>query len=329
MGELKMALTAIIEEHGGPEQFKMMDLDVGEPGKGEVRIAHKAVGLNFIDVYQRTGLYPMQLPHPMGMEAAGVIEAVGEGVTHLKAGDRAAYASNPPGAYSEARIMPAAQVCPLPDGISFEEGAAMMLKGMTVEYLFHRTSPLKSGDTVLFHAAAGGVGLLACQWARSEGITLIGTAGTDEKCQLAKDHGAAHCLNYRSGDWATQVRDLTGGKGVDVVMDAVGKDTFEGSLDSLKPLGIMISFGNASGAVPPFDIGILGKMGSLKITRPTLFTHISDHETCQEMAKNLATKVLSGDVKINIGQRFALGDVAKAHEALEARKTTGCTVLEI
>jgi NADPH2:quinone reductase len=329
MGELKMALTAIIEEHGGPEQFKMMDLDVGEPGKGEVRIAHKAVGLNFIDVYQRTGLYPMQLPHPMGMEAAGVIEAVGEGVTHLKAGDRAAYASNPPGAYSEARIMPAAQVCPLPDGISFEEGAAMMLKGMTVEYLFHRTSPLKSGDTVLFHAAAGGVGLLACQWARSEGITLIGTAGTDEKCQLAQDHGAAHCLNYRSGDWATQVRDLTGGKGVDVVMDAVGKDTFEGSLDSLKPLGIMISFGNASGAVPPFDIGILGKMGSLKITRPTLFTHIADHETCQEMAKNLATKVLSGDVKINIGQRFALGDVAKAHEALEARKTTGCTVLEI
>jgi NADPH2:quinone reductase len=329
MGELKMALTAIIEEHGGPEQFKMMDLDVGEPGKGEVRIAHKAVGLNFIDVYQRTGLYPMQLPHPMGMEAAGVIEAVGEGVTHLKAGDRAAYASNPPGAYSEARIMPAAQVCPLPDGISFEEGAAMMLKGMTVEYLFHRTSPLKSGDTVLFHAAAGGVGLLACQWARSEGITLIGTAGTDEKCQLAQDHGAAHCLNYRSGDWATQVRDLTGGKGVDVVMDAVGKDTFEGSLVSLKPLGIMISFGNASGAVPPFDIGILGKMGSLKITRPTLFTHIADHETCQEMAKNLATKVLSGDVKINIGQRFALGDVAKAHEALEARKTTGCTVLEI
>lgn len=324
-----MALTAIIEEHGGPEQFKMMDLDVGEPGKGEVRIAHKAVGLNFIDVYQRTGLYPMQLPHPMGMEAAGVIEAVGEGVTHLKAGDRAAYASNPPGAYSEARIMPAAQVCPLPDGISFEEGAAMMLKGMTVEYLFHRTSPLKSGDTVLFHAAAGGVGLLACQWARSEGITLIGTAGTDEKCQLAQDHGAAHCLNYRSGDWATQVRDLTGGKGVDVVMDAVGKDTFEGSLGSLKPLGIMISFGNASGAVPPFDIGILGKMGSLKITRPTLFTHIADHETCQEMAKNLATKVLSGDVKINIGQRFALGDVAKAHEALEARKTTGCTVLEI
>jgi NADPH2:quinone reductase len=324
-----MALTAIIEAHGGPEQFKLVDLAVGEPQKGEVRIAHKAIGLNFIDVYQRTGLYPMKLPHAMGMEAAGVIEAVGEGVTHLKVGDRAAYASNPPGAYAEARVMPAAQVCPLPDGISFEEGAAMMLKGMTVEYLFHRTSLLKSGDTVLFHAAAGGVGLFACQWAHSEGITLIGTAGTDEKCQLAMDHGATHCLNYRSGDWVKQVRDLTGGKGVDVVMDAVGKDTFEGSLDSLKPLGTMISFGNASGPVPPFDIGILGKKGSLKITRPTLFTHIGDHATCQAMAKHLAEKVLTGDVKINIGQRFALRDVGKAHQALEARKTIGCTILEI
>lgn len=324
-----MALTAIIEAHGGPEQFKLVDMPVGEPGKGEVRIAHKAVGLNFIDVYQRTGLYPMQLPHAMGMEAAGIIEAVGEGVTHLKVGDRAAYACQPPGAYTEARVMPAAQVCPLPDGISFEEGAAMMLKGLTVEYLFHRTTPLKAGDTVLFHAAAGGVGLLACQWARSEGITLIGTAGTDEKCQLAKDHGATHCLNYRSGDWAAEVGKLTGGKGVDVVMDAVGNDTFEGSLDSLKPLGMMISFGNASGPVPPFDVGLLGKKGSLKITRPTLFTHIAEHETCQAMARHLAEKVLSGDVKINIGQRFALGDVAKAHEALEARQTTGSTVLEI
>lgn len=324
-----MALTAIIEAHGGPEQFKLVEREVGAPGKGEVRIAHKAVGLNFIDVYQRTGLYPMQLPHAMGMEAAGVIEAVGEGVTHLKVGDRAAYASQPPGAYTEARVMPAAQVCPLPDGISFEEGAAMMLKGMTVEYLFHRTTPLKKGDTVLFHAAAGGVGLIACQWARSEGITLIGTAGTDEKCQLALDHGASHCINYRNGDWVAKVRELTGGKGVDAVMDAVGKDTFEGSLDSLKPLGMMMSFGNASGPVPPFDIGILGKKGSLKITRPTLFTHIGDHATCLAMAKHLGEKVLSGDVKIKIGQRFALRDVAKAHEALEARQTTGSTVLEI
>ncbi|MCX8227826.1 MAG: quinone oxidoreductase [Sulfitobacter sp.] len=324
-----MALTAVIEAHGGPEQFKLVDVEVGEPGPGEIRIAHKAVGLNFIDVYQRTGLYPMQLPHAMGMEAAGIIEAVGEGVTHLKVGDRAAYASQPPGAYTEARVMPAAQVCPLPDGISFEEGAAMMLKGMTVEYLFHRTTPLKRGDTVLFHAAAGGVGLIACQWAKSEGITLIGTAGTDEKCQLALDHGAAHCINYRSTDWAARVSELTGGAGVDAVMDAVGADTFEGSLDSLKPLGMMISFGNASGPVPPFSVGILGAKGSLKITRPTIFTHIGDHATCQAMAKHLADKVLSGDVKINIGQRLALKDVAKAHAALEARQTTGSTILEI
>jgi len=324
-----MALTAIIEAHGGPEQFKLVDLDVGQPGHGEVRIVQKAVGLNFIDVYQRTGLYPMQLPHAMGMEAAGIVDAIGESVTHLKIGDRVAYASQPPGSYAEARVMPAAQVCPLPDGISFEEGAAMMLKGMTVEYLFHRTTPLKSGDTVLFHAAAGGVGLLACQWARSEGITLIGTAGSEEKCQLAVMHGATHCINYRNADWVDQVRSLTGGKGVDVVMDAVGKDTFEGSLNSLKPLGMMISFGNASGPVPPLDIGILGKKGSLKITRPTVFTHIGDHATCQAMAKRLGEKVLSGDVKIIIGQRFALKDVAKAHEALEARTTTGSTILEI
>ncbi len=324
-----MALTAVIEAHGGPEQFKLVDIEVGEPGPNEVRIAHKAVGLNFIDVYQRTGLYPMKLPHAMGMEAAGIIEAVGEGVTHLKVGDRAAYASQPPGAYTEARVMPAAQVCPLPDGISFEEGAAMMLKGMTVEYLFHRTTPLKRGDTVLFHAAAGGVGLIACQWAKSEGITLIGTAGTDEKCQLALDHGATHCINYRTEDWVARVAELTGGVGVDAVMDAVGADTFEGSLDSLRPLGMMISFGNASGPVPPFSVGLLGAKGSLKITRPTIFTHIGDHATCQAMAKHLAEKVLSGDVKINIGQRFALQDVAKAHVALEARQTTGSTILEI
>jgi NADPH:quinone reductase len=329
MKENPMALTAIIEAHGGPDQFKLVDIPVGEPGPGEVRIAHKAIGLNFIDVYQRTGLYPMTLPHAMGMEASGIIEAVGTGVTHLKVGDRAAYASQPPGSYTQARVMPAAQICHLPDGISFEEGAAMMLKGMTVEYLFHRTTPLQSGDTVLFHAAAGGVGLLACQWARSEGITLIGTAGTDEKCALALAHGATHCLNYRDSDWPAQVRELTDGKGVDVVMDAVGKETFQGSLASLKPLGMMITFGNASGPVPPFDIATLGKMGSLKITRPTIFTHIGDHQTCQSMAKHLGQKVLSGDVEIKIGQRFALKDVAMAHEALEARKTTGSTVIEV
>ena len=322
-----MALTAIIEEFGGPENLKLVDRDVGDPGPGQIRIRHEACGLNFIDVYQRTGLYPLELPHALGMEAAGVVEAVGDGVTHLRAGDRAAYAAMPPGSYSTARVMPAAQVCPLPDGISFEQGAAMMLKGMTAEYLFHRTTPLQAGDTVLFHAAAGGVGLIACQWAKSEGITLIGTAGTDEKCQLARDHGAAHCINYKTEDFAARVKEITGGKGVDVVMDAVGKDTFDGSLDSLKPLGMLISFGNASGPVPPFNLGILGPKGSLKVTRPTLFTHIGDHDACQAMAKHLFGKVQSGDVKLRIDQRFALQDVAKAHEELEARKTTGSTVL--
>ena len=324
-----MAATVIIEEFGGPDRLRVVEREVGEPGPGEVRIAHKACGLNFIDVYQRTGLYPLELPHALGMEASGIIEAVGSGVTHLKPGDRAAYAATPPGAYAEARVMPAAQVCPPPDGISFEEGAAMMLKGLTVQYLFHRTTPLKSGDTVLFHAAAGGVGLIACQWARSEGMKLIGTAGTDEKCQLALDHGATHCINYRSEDFAKRVRELTGGAGVDVVMDAVGADTFEGSLDSLKPLGMMISFGNASGPVPPFSVGILGQKGSLKITRPTLFTHIAEHETCQDMAAQLFKKVVRGDVQIRIDQRFPLDGVAAAHEALEARRTTGSTILTL
>jgi NADPH:quinone reductase len=322
-----MAKTVIIEQPGGPEAYKIVDREVGAPGPGEIRIRHHACGLNFIDVYQRTGLYPLQFPHAMGMEGAGVVEAVGEGVTHLKVGDRAAYASAPPGAYCEARVMKAAQVCPLPDAISFEEGAAMMLKGMTVVYLFHRTTPLAKGDTVLFHAAAGGVGLIACQWAKSMGIRLIGTAGSAEKCQLALDHGADACINYRDADWVAQVRALTGGKGVDVVMDAVGKDTFEGSLDCLKPLGMMISFGNASGPVPPFNLATLGAKGSLKITRPTLFTHIAEHDTCQAMARQMFDKVASGEVKITIEQRYPLADVAEAHRALEGRKTTGQTVL--
>jgi NADPH2:quinone reductase len=324
-----MAKTVIIEEFGGSDQLQVVDRDVGEPKAGEVRIAHRAVGLNFIDVYQRTGLYPLELPTALGMEASGVIEAVSEGVTHLKVGDRAAYAAMPPGSYCEARVMPAAQVCPLPDGISFEEGAAMMLKGLTVQYLFHRTTPIKAGDTVLFHAAAGGVGLIACQWARSEGINLIGTAGTDEKCALALEHGANHCINYNDQDFTAKVRELTDGKGVDVVMDAVGASTFEGSLDSLKPLGMMISFGNASGPVPPFNIGLLGPKGSLKITRPTLFTHIADHATCQDMAAQLFAKVQAGDVKIRIDQTHALDDICAAHDALEARKTTGSTILTV
>ena len=324
-----MNKTVVINEFGGSENLTIQDMPVGEPASGQVRIAHKACGLNFIDVYQRTGLYPLTLPHALGMEAAGVIEAVGEGVTHLKVGDRAAYASMPPGSYCERRVMPAAQVCPLPDGISFEEGAAMMLKGMTVQYLFHRTTPLKRGDTVLFHAAAGGVGLIACQWARSEGITLIGTAGTDEKCQMALDHGATHCINYNTEDFKARTRELTDGKGVDVVMDSIGQATFEGSLDCLKPLGMMITFGNASGPVAPFSPAILGQKGSIKITRPTLFTHIADHAACQEIAQHLFSKVTSGDVKIRIDQRFSIDDIAAAHDALEARKTTGSTIITL
>ena len=322
-----MARTILIESQGGPEVLTLADRPVGEPGPGQIRIRHHAVGLNFIDVYQRSGLYPMTLPAALGMEAAGIVEAVGEGVTHLKPGDRAAYAAQPPGAYCEARVMPAAQVCPLPEGISFDEGAAMMLKGLTVQYLFHRTVPLKAGDTVLFHAAAGGVGLIACQWARSEGIRLIATAGSDEKCQLALDHGAAHAINYRQPDWPQQVRALTGGKGVDAVMDSVGAATFDGSLDCLRPLGMMISFGNASGPVPPVNLGTLAAKGSLQITRPTLFTHIADHATCQAMARHLFDKVLSGAVAIRIDQRFPLEQVQEAHRSLEARATTGSTIL--
>ena len=321
------AQTVVIDAFGGSDKLRLEDRPVGDPGPGQVRIRHAACGLNFIDIYQRTGLYPLALPTALGMEAAGVIEAVGDGVTHLKPGDRAAYAAQPPGAYCTARVMPAAQVCPLPDAISFEEGAAMMLKGLTVQYLFHRTVPLKRGDTVLFHAAAGGVGLIACQWARDEGITLIATAGSDEKCQLALEHGATHAINYRTEDFAARVRDLTGGRGVDVVMDSVGKDTFEGSLNSLRPLGMMISFGNASGKVPPVDLGVLAAKGSLQLTRPTLFTHIADPATCQQMAAQLFDKVTRGAVTIRVDQRFALSEVAAAHDALESRQTTGSTVL--
>ncbi|PRX37400.1 NADPH2:quinone reductase [Meinhardsimonia xiamenensis] len=323
------AKTVIIEEFGGPEVLRIVEREVGEPGPGEVRIRHKAIGLNFIDIYQRTGLYPLKLPAALGMEGAGVIEAVGEGVTHLRPGDRAAYASAVPGAYAEARVLPAAQVCPLPEGISFEEGAAMMLKGLTVQYLFERTHPISKGDFVLFHAAAGGVGLIACQWAKSEGIRLIGTAGSAEKCRLALEHGAEHCINYREEDFVARTREITGGRGVPVVMDSVGKDTFDGSLDCLEPLGMMISFGNASGPVPPFNIGMLAQKGSLKLTRPTLFTHIGDFETCQAMARRLFDKVLKGEVKIDIAQRFPLEKVADAHRALEARQTVGQTIITV
>ncbi|SHM74338.1 NADPH2:quinone reductase [Roseovarius litoreus] len=324
-----MSRSIVIEQAGGPENLKLVETEVGAPGPGEIRIAHKACGLNFIDVYQRTGLYPLTLPHALGMEAAGIVEAVGEGVTHLKPGDRAAYAATPPGAYCDARVMPAAQVCPLPDAISFEDAAAIMLQGMTVEYLFHRVWPLKAGDKVLFHAAAGGVGLMACQWARSEGIELIGTAGTDEKCQLALENGATSCINYRDQDFVAKVKELTDGKGVDVVMDGVGKDTFTASLDCLKPLGMMMSFGNASGPVEPVSLLTLAAKGSLKLTRTTLFTFLADHERCQDMARHLFSKVESGAVKVNIGQTFPLERISDAHRALEGRQTTGSTIITL
>jgi len=322
--------TIRVDQPGGPEAMHLVDLPVGEPGPGEIRIRHHACGLNFIDVYQRSGVYPNPMPLSLGMEAAGVVEAVGEGVTHLKVGDRAAYASNPPGAYCLLRVMPAKCVVKLRDAISFETGAAMMLKGLTAQYLLRKTLPvegLQRGDFVLFHAAAGGVGLIACQWARELGLQLIGTAGSDEKCALAAENGAAFTVNYRTEDFAARVKEITAGKGVKVVYDSVGKDTFEKSLDCLRPFGLMASFGNASGVVPPFAPGVLGAKGSLYVTRQTLFTHIATREATQAMADELFAVVASGAVKIRIDQRYALADVAQAHRDLEARKTTGCSVL--
>ena len=322
--------TIQITQYGGPEVLQLVELPVGEPGPGQIRIRHEACGLNFIDVYQRTGLYQNPLPLTLGMEGAGIVEAVGEGVTHLKAGDRAAYASNPPGAYSQARVMPATAVCRLPDAIAFDTAAGMMLKGLTAQYLLKKTLPvegLQPGDFVLFHAAAGGVGLIACQWARALGLQLIGTAGSDAKCQLALEHGAAFAINYQSEDFVERVKQITGGQGLKVVYDSVGKDTFVRSLDCLRPFGLAANFGNASGKVPPIDPGLLAAKGSLYITRPTLFTHIATRESTQAMADDLFSVVKSGAVKIRIDQRYALKDAGQAHRDLEARKTTGCSVL--
>lgn len=319
-----------IDAPGGPEVLRLVEVEVGDPGPGEVRIRHHAIGLNFIDVYHRTGLYPMPLPARLGMEGAGVVEAVGQGVTHLAVGDRVAYASQPPGSYCDVRVMPAMNVCRLPDAISFEEGAAMMLKGLTAQYLLKHSRPvegLQPGDFVLFHAAAGGVGLIACQWARALGLRLIGTAGTDDKCALAIANGAEHCINYRTQNFVERVKAITGGRGVKVVYDSVGKDTWDGSLDCLAPFGLMVSFGNASGPVPPFAPGILGPKGSLYVTRQTLFSHITSRERTQAMADDLFGVVTSGQVKIYVEQRFALAQVQDAHRALEARQTTGSTVL--
>lgn len=318
-----------IDAFGGPEQMRLVDTEVGEPGPGEIRIRHHAVGLNYIDVYQRTGLYPNALPLQLGMEGAGIVEAVGERVTHLSPGDRVAYASAPPGSYCELRVMPAKCVVQLPDGIDFETGAAMMLKGLTAQYLLRQTLPaggLQAGDWVLFHAAAGGVGLIACQWARALGLNLIATAGGAAKCELALQHGAAHAIDYRSEDFVARVRDITGGAGVKVVYDSVGADTFMQSLDCLAPFGLLANFGSASGKPAPLDVGVLSK-NSLYVTRPTLFTHIATRERTQAMADDLFAVVQSGEVRIRIDQRYPLAEVARAHRDLEARATTGCTVL--
>ena len=327
-----MTKAVIIEKNGGSEELKLVDVTVGQPGPGEIRMRHKAVGLNFIDVYQRSGLYTLPMPLHLGMEASGIVEAVGEGVTHLQVGDRAAYASQPPGSYCEERVMPAKCVCKLPDAISFETGAAMMLKGLTAQYLLKRTLPqggLKAGDFILFHAAAGGVGLIACQWAKALGYNLIGTAGSDAKCQLALANGASHVINYNTEDFLARVKEITGGKGVKVVYDSVGKDTWDKSLDCLAPFGLMASFGNASGAPAPIAPGILGPKGSIYLTRQTLFSHITTRESTQEMADDLFEAVTSGKVKIHIDQTYPLADIAQAHRDLEARKTTGCTIITL
>jgi NADPH2:quinone reductase len=321
-----------INEFGGPDVLRYVDVEVGAPGPGEVRVRHHACGVNFIDVYQRTGLYQNPLPLIPGGEGAGVVEAVGPGVTHLAVGDRVAYAAPKPGAYAEARVLDATHVCKLPDEIDFETGAAMMLKGLTTNYLLRRTLPVEGlapGDMILFHAAAGGVGLIACQWAKALGLELIGTAGSDEKCALAKDYGAAHMINYRSEDFVERVKEITGGKGVKVVYDSVGKDTFDGSLACLRPFGLMAIFGNSSGAPAPFAPNTLAAKGSLYLTRPTLFTHTSTRERTQAMADELFEIVRGGAVRIRIDQRYALADAAQAHRDLEARKTTGCSILTV
>jgi NADPH2:quinone reductase len=317
-----------IDQFGDPDVMHLADVPLGAPGPGEVRVKHHACGINFIDTYHRTGLYPLPLPAVLGTEGAGVVDAVGDGVTHLAVGDRVAYAARTPGSYAEARVLPAFPVVKLPDSIDFESGAAMMLKGLTVQYLLRRTrAPLSPGDLILWHAAAGGVGLIACQWARALGLRLIGTAGSDDKCKLAEQHGAAHVINYRREDVVARVREITGGKGVDVVYDAVGKDTWERSLDCLAPLGLLVSFGNASGPVPPVNLGVLAQKGSIYVQRPTLGTYVSTREAAQGMADELFAMVTSGKVKIPVERRYPLAEASKAHRDLEARITTGAGVL--
>jgi len=314
-------------ETGGPDKLRWEEIEVGEPSEGQVLLRQTAIGLNYIDTYHRSGLYPVPLPSGIGLEGAAVVEKVGPGVKGLKTGERVAYCSAPIGAYAEWRLYPAERLVSLPAGIEDRQAAGMMLQGMTVEYLIRRTFPVKAGQTVLLHAAAGGIGLIACQWLKHLGVTIIGTAGSPEKMALAKAHGATHVINSRTEDVAKRVRELTGGKGVPVVYDGVGKDTFQASLDSLAPRGMFVSFGNASGPVPAFEPGILSAKGSLFFTRPSLMAYTATREDLLASANALFEVVRSGAVKIEIHQTYPLKDAAKAHRDLEARKTTGSTVL--
>ncbi len=317
-----------IHEHGGPEVLRWEEVEVGEPGPGQLRVRHGAVGLNYIDVYHRTGLYPLpSLPWTLGMEGAGQVEAVGDGVTEFKPGDRIAYASPPVGAYAEVRLIPADRVVALPDAIDDRTAAAMMLQGMTAQYLLRRTYRVQAGDAILLHAAAGGVGLIASQWARHLGAIVIGTVGNDEKAELARAHGCHHVIVYNRENFTERVREITGGQGVAAVYDSVGKDTFMGSLDCLRPLGMMVSFGNASGPVPLFEPAILAAKGSLFFTRPTLMTYTAKRADLLASAAELFEVVSSGAVKIEVLQTYPLAETARAHRDLEARKTTGSTVL--
>ncbi|MDX2090427.1 MAG: quinone oxidoreductase [Kofleriaceae bacterium] len=317
-----------IEKTGGPEVLQSAEISIGDPGPGEVRIRHEACGLNFIDTYHRTGLYPLSLPAVLGVEGAGVVEAVGEGVTHVGVGDRVAYTSKEPGSYAEARVLSATPVVKLPDAIATDAAAAMMLKGLTVQYLLRRTRHgLEPGEYLVWHAAAGGVGLIACQWARALGYRMIATAGSAEKCALAKHHGAEHAINYRTDDVVARVREITGGAGVKAVFDSVGKDTWERSLECLAPFGLMVSFGNASGAVPPFNILQLSAKGSLYVTRPTLHWHLRTVAIAEAMAGELFAMVTSGKLVVPVERRYPLDQAAQAHRDLEARITTGAGIL--
>ena len=317
-----------IHKTGGPQVMHLEEVDLASPGPGQARVAHTAIGVNFIDTYHRSGLYPLPLPSGIGLEAAGRVEAVGDGVTNVKPGDRVAYGAGPLGAYAQAQNCPSANLIKLPDGVKDEDAAALMMKGLTVRYLFKETYKVKKGDTVLFHAAAGGVGLVACQWAKELGVTLIGTAGTDEKCALAKTHGAAHVINYRTENVVERVADITGGKKVPVVYDGVGKDTFDMSLDCLKPRGLLASFGNASGPVTGVDLGVLAAKGSLYVTRPTMLHYMMTPQEVAAATDDLFDVVTRGAVRVDINQRYALADAAQAHQDLEARQTTGASILE-